>query len=107
MADVATTKLLENEKVTVWEMVLEPGESTGVHTHEHSYIIQVLEGSTLEATDADGNSAGSLELNEGETYWVPVENGEVVLGDLRAPATHNAKNVGANRYREILVEVKE
>ena len=107
MADVATRKLLENEKVAVWEMVLEPGESTGVHTHEHSYIIQVLESSTLEATDAEGNSAGLLELNEGETYWVPVENGEVVLGDLRAPATHNAKNVGANRYREILVEVKQ
>lgn len=107
MADVATTKLLENEKVTVWEMVLEPGESTGVHTHEHSYIIQVLEGSTLEATDADGNSAGSVELNEGETYWVSVENGEVVLGDLRASATHDATNVGTNRYREILVEVKE
>ena len=106
MADVATKKLLENDKVTVWEMVLEPGESTGVHTHEHSYIIQVLEGSTLEATDADGNSAGTLEAKEGETYWVPVENGEVVVGDLRASATHNATNIGANRYREILVEVK-
>jgi quercetin dioxygenase-like cupin family protein len=106
MADVATTKLLENDKVTVWEMVLEPGESTGTHTHEYSYIIQVLEGSTLEATDAEGNAAGELELKEGETYWVPVENGEVVLGELRAPATHNAKNIGANRYREILVEVK-
>lgn len=107
MADVATKKLLENDKVTVWEMVLEPGESTGIHTHEHSYIIQVLEGSTLEATDADGVSAGELALNEGETYWVLVENGEVVLGDLRASATHDAKNIGSNRYREILVEVKE
>ena len=56
MADVATSKLLENDKVTVWEMVLEPGESTGVHTHEHSYIIQVLEGSTLEATDAEARA---------------------------------------------------
>jgi len=87
--------------------VLEPGESTGVHTHEHSYIIQVLEGSTLEATDADGNSAGSLDLKEGETYWVLVENGEVILGELRAPATHSAKNIGEKRYREILVEVKD
>ena len=59
------------------------------------------------ATDADGNSAGALEAKEGETYWVPVENGEVAVGDLRAPATHNATNIGANRYREILVEVKQ
>ncbi len=106
MAEIATTKMLENDRATVWELVLEPGESTGVHTHEHSYIIQVLEGSTLEATDAEGSLAGTLELKEGETYWVPVENGEVVLGELRAPATHNAKNVGQSRYREILVEVK-
>ena len=106
MAEIATTKMLENDRATVWELVLEPGESTGVHTHEHSYIIQVLEGSTLEATDAEGSPAGTIELKEGETYWVPVENGEVVLGELRAPATHNAKNVGQSRYREILVEVK-
>ena len=26
MADVATTKLLENDKIIVWELVLEPGE---------------------------------------------------------------------------------
>ena len=28
MAAVATTKLFENDRVIVWEMVLEPGEST-------------------------------------------------------------------------------
>ena len=47
MADVATTKLFENDRVIVWEMVLEPGESTGVHTHQRDYFFHVLEGSTV------------------------------------------------------------
>ena len=33
MAEVATTKLLENDKVIVWDLQLQPGESTGVHRH--------------------------------------------------------------------------
>ncbi len=106
MTEVATTKLLENDKVIVWEMVLEPGESTGVHTHEHGYVIQVIEGSTLRATGENGENPIDLNLATDETYWVDVKDGEVILGDARAPATHDAKNIGAGRYREILVEIK-
>lgn len=106
MAEVATTKLLENDKVIVWEMVLEPGESSGLHTHEHSYIIQVIEGSMLRASGVDGEDYGGIDFKTDETYWVDVEDGEVIVGDLRAPATHDATNIGATRYRELLVEVK-
>ena len=31
---------------------------------------------------------------------------DLVAGDLRIPATHDARNVGSTRYREILVETK-
>lgn len=106
MADVATTKLLENDKVIVWEMLLEPGERTGVHTHEHGYIIQVIEGSTLRATDENDENPIDLDLATDETYWVDVKDGEVILGEARAPATHDAENIGTGRYREILVEIK-
>ena len=106
MADVATKKLLENDKVIVWEMVLEPGESTGVHTHEHSYLIQVLEGADLQATDGNGENPIDFRFETDDTYWVTVEDGEVVLDGDRLPATHEARNVGNSRYREILVEIK-
>ena len=106
MADIATTKLFENDRVIVWEMLLQPGENTGVHTHEHDYVIHVIEGSTLNATDAKGVSAGDFELETGSTAWVSVKGDEVIMGDIRAPATHDATNVGSNRYREILVELK-
>ncbi len=106
MSEVATKKLLENDKVIVWEMVLEPGESTGLHTHEHDYIIQVIDGSTLCATDQSGGNPTDIEFLTDATLWLDVRDGEVALGDLRYSATHDAKNIGNARYREILVEIK-
>ena len=106
MADVATSKLFENDRVIVWEMLLEPGESTGVHTHKNEYFFHVLEGSTLTTTDENGTPTGDFDFETGSTNWISIDGDEVVLGELRAPATHDAKNVGTNCYREILVELK-
>jgi hypothetical protein len=106
MADVATTRLLENAKVIVWELVLEPGESTGVHRHEHDYIVHVIEGSTLRATDGDGGNPTNVELQADATYYFGVSGDVATSGTLQTTATHDAKNVGASRYREIMVEIK-
>lgn len=106
MADVATTKLFENDRVIVWEMLLEPGESTGIHTHKHEYLVHVLEGSTLSTSDESGTPTGDFEFETGSTNWISIEDDEVVLGDLRVPVTHDATNIGKSRYREILVEFK-
>jgi beta-alanine degradation protein BauB len=106
MADVATTKLMENDKVIVWEMLLEPGESTGMHTHEHSYIIQVLEGAMLSATSEASSEESEFELTTDSTYWVDVRDGVAILDGVSIPARHDAKNIGDTRYREILVEIK-
>ncbi len=106
MADIATKKIFENDKIAVWEMVLEPGESTGVHTHSHDYVFYVIEGSTGEVTDKDGNVLGNLELKAGDTMFFRLEGEEVVAGELRVPAIHSARNIGTTRYREILVETK-
>ena len=107
MSEVATRKLFENEKVIVWEMTLEPGEHTGVHTHEHEYFFHVLEGSVIDTLDADGNSVGEFEFRSDSTHYLTLDGDQLVLGDIRAPATHDAKNIGPNRYHEILVEFKE
>ena len=106
MADVATTKLLENDKVIVWELILEPGESTGVHTHELDYIVHVIEGSTLLATDGDGANPNQVPLENDATYYFSVSNGIATSGELQTTATHDAKNVGSGRYKEIMVEIK-
>ena len=106
MSEVATTKLFENDRVIVWEMVLEPGERTGVHTHKRDYFFQVLEGSTLRTVDENGQSLGDFDFKSGSTNWLDIDGDELVYGKLRVPAKHDAENVGKQRYREILVELK-
>jgi len=106
MGNIATTRFFENEKISVWEMVLEPGESCDMHTHNNDYLFYVLEGSTAELVDGQGKSMGALELKPGDKYFFKVEGQELVAGDLRIPRTHLAKNVGKTRYRELLVESK-
>ncbi len=106
MADIATKKIFENDKIAVWEMVLEPGESTGVHTHSHDYVFYVIEGSTGELTDKDGIVLGNLDLKAGSTMSFRLEGEELVAGELRVPATHSARNVGTTRFRDIRVDTK-
>lgn len=106
MPDIATKKLFENEKVAVWEMLLEPGESSGVHTHSRDYFFYVIDGSTAEVSDKEGGSLGKFELNAGDIMSFRLEGRDIVAGDLRLPATHSARNIGSTRYREILVETK-
>ena len=106
MADVATKKILENDKIVVWEMTLEPGEATGVHTHTRSYMLHVIEGSTVDTLDTSGNSLGAVEAEAGHTVYFELQGDELALGERRFPATHDAKNIGSTRYREVLVEFK-
>ena len=106
MAEIATTKLFENDKISVWEMVLEPGQSSGLHTHSHSYLFYVLEGSTGEVFDKDGKSCGALQMEPGFTMYFQMQGKELVAGDFRIPITHSATNVGKTRFREILIEAK-
>ena len=63
MADVATTKILENDKIIVWEMTLEPGQETGVHTHTHTHsdMLYSIEGAAVDTIHTEGNSLGVSE----------------------------------------------
>ncbi len=106
MSGVGSKKVFENDKVIVWEMALQPGESSGQHTHEHTYFFQVISGSTLETIDSDGVSLGSFDFNTGSTHFLTLDDDKLVYGDVRVPATHEAKNVGSDPYFEILVELK-
>jgi hypothetical protein len=106
VAEIATKKLFENDKIAVWELVLEPGQSSGLHTHSHSYLFHVLEGSTCEVTDKEGKSCGSLQMEPGFTMFLRLQGQDFVAPDFRIPITHSAQNLGSTRFREVLVEIK-
>ena len=44
MGGVGTTLLFEDDRVRIWEMILEPGEASDLHHHEHDYYLAIWEG---------------------------------------------------------------
>jgi beta-alanine degradation protein BauB len=92
MAEVGTKLIFENERVKIWEFTLQPGEAIEAHRHDHDYFFYPIEGGTLEVTREAGVTQATLE--NGKVYYR-------AKGD-----THAAKNVGTQRYHEILVELK-
>jgi len=110
MGDVGTSKVFENDRIIVWEFVLEPGERTPCHTHHHDYVFYVLEGSKLETFDKADKPLFAFDSNTGDVFAFKCEGGELISMDdqgLQVTATHSARNVGTGRYREILVETKK
>jgi quercetin dioxygenase-like cupin family protein len=93
LGDVATHFLFENDRVRVWEMRLEPGESSAPHRHTLPYLLCVIEG---ERIDAD--------LPDGRTLEIPVTPGTVLF--VPPGSTETAVNRSAVRFREILIELK-
>jgi quercetin dioxygenase-like cupin family protein len=91
--DVATRLIFENERVKVWEMLLEPGEASDRHTHTMDYLLCILEGESVDADRDDGTS-----------FHLPVQTGDVFY--IPSGATETATNRSDKRYREILIELK-
>jgi len=110
MAGVGTKLVFEDERIKIWELFLEPGEKTGLHTHTRDYYFYVASGGTLEVLDKDDKSCVQAEVATGEVVSFQIKDGELfdVEGKpVGVPATHWARNIGDTTYREILVEVKE
>ena len=87
--------LFENEHVRVWENVLEPGEESPLHRHDHDYLAVEIEGERVVH-----NPVKDGRFPPGE-YDVTVG----FRGLLRGGVTETAVNVGATRFRTILVEL--
>ncbi len=94
---VGTQLLFENERVRVWDLRLAPGESTGLHRHEHDYLYVVIGDGRLQAADAEGNRGEARDM----------QDGEVRFSALEGEAVHEAFNVGAGPWRNIVVELKD
>ena len=95
--DVGTRLLFENDRVRVWDLQLEPGESTGLHRHETDFLYVVVGDGELQTVFADGTSDPPRQMKDGEVRFREVE-GESV---------HAAVNTGKTPWRNIVVELKE
>jgi hypothetical protein len=100
LGGVGTRKLLDNDRVTIWEMVLAPGERSPVHRHDHDYVLVQLKGDRI-AVEPEPDSQGPH-----RSYMeAPVVEGGAFF--VRKGGVETALNVGSSEYREVLIELKD
>lgn len=94
--NVGTTLLFENERIRVWEVLLQPGERGPFHSHVTNYFWTVVEGGRGLQRLADG------------TYLVR----DYMVGETRAlehsresELIHDLENVGQTTLRFVTVEL--
>jgi quercetin dioxygenase-like cupin family protein len=100
MDRVGSKLLFENERVRIWELKLEPGETGNLHRHALDYVLVQIEGDRMAVVPDESSRGEYAEYMEadvvpGQYFWI--EKGGV----------ERARNVGASAYHEILVELKD
>ena len=97
LGGVGGSIVFEDDRVRMWELVLEPGEASALHHHEFDYYLLISDGDYV---------AGVVPADEpGESFvGVVPEDGNIV--SIPKGATEWAYNVGEKTYREIIVELK-
>jgi hypothetical protein len=96
---VGTHVLLETDDLRVWEMVLEPGESSGVHRHRHDYLFVYTTEENLLEVRVPGQAP--LAVRAGHGYVANTQVGDGSSEQLE----HELVNVGTSRHRQIVVEL--
>lgn len=86
--------LIDNDRVRVNRLVLKPGESSKLHTHQMHGLGIILYDSKIELISADG-SKRTLEPKAGDHAWQ------------NAGTTHIIKNIGSNVFEAIDIELKQ
>ena len=100
MGHIGDRIIYEDERVRIWEMVLEPGEASPAHHHELDYVVAVVEGDRLAV-----EPVGDDDARGGPGYGdEPVGPGSVY--SLRRGASEVARNTGETTYRDIQIEFK-
>ena len=86
--------ILENERVRVFRVTLEPGQSGPMHTHTVPILAIALTPGDLEVTTKGRDKPERVSRPEGNVLW----RSEAV--------THSVKNVGKTRYEGVDIEFK-
>jgi hypothetical protein len=100
LGDVGTRLLFENDRVRAWELRLAPGEESAVHRHELDHLLIQVSGDRV-AVIPEPDSEGPYR----EYLAADVVPGATVF--VRRGGVETARNVGAQPYNEVIIELKE
>jgi quercetin dioxygenase-like cupin family protein len=89
----------ENERVRIWDISLEPGGKSALHTHLLDYVLVQVEGEEVKTQphpDTQGfyNRRMILETRPGDSVFIEKGGSETAI------------NTGKTRWREIAIELK-
>lgn len=85
--------VLENDRVRIERLILEPGQSTNVHTHNLSGLSVFVTNSKVRI-ESPGAKPETIEYKPGDFRW------------RSAPVTHSIKNIGSTRFEAVGVDWK-
>jgi hypothetical protein len=100
LGGVGTQLLMENDRVRIWEIRLEPGQDSDVHRHDLDYILVQIEGDRIAGVpepDTRGEYNEYIEADVTPGNFIYIGRGGV----------ETARNVGQRPYYEILIELKD
>jgi len=97
--NVGTRLLFENERIRVWDLALEPGQSLEKHVHRNDYLFIVLAGGALRHVDPD-HPENDRDVRFEENQVVFLEAGEGLVHE-------RLVNTGTEPYRNLVIELKE
>ena len=98
--DIATRLLFENDRVRIWQLKLEPGGESDLHRHELDHILVQIAGDRI-AVVPDADTEGPYD----QYLEAPVVPGQTIF--VQRGGVETARNVGRERYREIVIELKD
>ncbi|MFN2392543.1 MAG: cupin domain-containing protein, partial [Pyrinomonadaceae bacterium] len=90
--------VLENDKVRVLEVTVQPGEKEPVHAHKWSSVLYVMEEENIRDYDADGNL-----LYDTKTDKNPMKTPYTIWMEPQAP--HSVENLSKKPLRLMRVEL--
>lgn len=94
LGEIATNVLFENDRVKIWNLIVEPGEASDWHLHGRDYVTVVVESNGgLDAEYADGSGNLSENIVGGFTYH-------------DSHQVHRVVNNTNKRYKNVLIELK-
>lgn len=100
LGGVGTKVLFENDRVKVWELLLQPGERSDVHKHEMDHLLIEIDGDKVAVEPEDDSEGPYKDYLEGEVIKgmvIPVDRGGI----------ETAVNIGTKPFHEIIVELKD
>jgi len=87
------TLVFENDRVRAYRLIIEPGQSTGLHSHALSFLNVVVSPGKL-VLEQPGKRDETMDLQPGTFAWH------------EGPLRHSLKNAGATRFEAIDIEWK-